>query len=113
MYNIEQSVLASILNAWRYTDEQYDKLTSIKLNENMFTGYNKAIARAINKLNEKQEPITELDVMLFLENVSYLKDDFNQVLSKQSLPYNIAMAYLTKIEHDYKLRLAGIIRWIK
>jgi hypothetical protein len=106
--SIEQSILSSIINAWRYSDEHYLKLISITLNENIFSGYNKAIARAINKLNEDDKPINDLEICEFLDKAKYLKDDIYFVLEKQSLPYSVVLYYLEYLEYNYKLNLIGV-----
>jgi len=99
--SMENCILATIMKPDLVMDKDLDKMLEIELDEDLFTGYNKSIVRAINIVSKKELVASDLQVEDFLKTKNHFNSEFYETLASSIIPYFLLVQYLDSLQEDY------------
>jgi len=99
--SMEDCILATIMKPDLMMDKDLDKMLLLELDEDLFSGYNKSIVRAINIVSKKEMIASDLQVEDFLKSKNHLTKEFYETLASSLIPYFLIVQYLDRLQEDY------------
>ena len=107
--SIQKSLIVSVVMSYNGFQDEVESLNNFELRENLFTGYNKVMVRAINKIREKSPIVNDVILENFLVEHNFLNEkEFISMLSTNEIPLSAMEFYINKLEEKYTERLLCI-----